>query len=354
MIPIFIASNTGYAGRTFIALGLGMKLLEQGYTVGYIKPIGKTPVKKGRNVYDADAVFIRETLALEEPIESISPFVQTFESQTLLFEGQLKDVKKQVMAAFRTLKNRDFVIISGAGDLFEGSLLGVNALSLLTEMKASLLMVEPWRGETSADSLFGVSRLFGEHFCGGVINKVPVNTVGHVKESVRPFLEKKGVKVFGVVPKDRALEAVSVRQLNGILNGKVLCCEDRLDEFVENFSIGAMDVDSALSYFRRTPNKAVITGAHRSDIQLAAMETSTRCIILTGGFTTNDVVIGKAQAKGVPIISVADDTFTTIDKIEGSMGKTNIREKRKVARVKELMDIEFDMKRFLKSVANSK
>ncbi|HEX9021720.1 MAG TPA: cobyrinic acid a,c-diamide synthase, partial [Nitrospirota bacterium] len=63
---------------------------------------------------------------------------------------------------------------------------------------------------------------------------------------------------------------------------------------------------------------------------------------------------GKAQAKGVPIISVADDTFTTIDKIEGSMGKTNIREKRKVARVKELMDIEFDMKRFLKSVANSK
>ncbi|HEX9020874.1 MAG TPA: phosphotransacetylase family protein, partial [Nitrospirota bacterium] len=337
MIPIFIASNTGYAGRTFIALGLGMKLLEQGYTVGYIKPIGKTPVKKGRNVYDADAVFIRETLALEEPIESISPFVQTFESQTLLFEGQLKDVKKQVMAAFRTLKNRDFVIISGAGDLFEGSLLGVNALSLLTEMKASLLMVEPWRGETSADSLFGVSRLFGERFCGGVINKVPVNAVGHIKESVRPFLEKKGVKVFGVVPKDRALEAVSVRQLNGILNGKVLCCEDRLDEFVENFSIGAMDVDSALSYFRRTPNKAVITGAHRSDIQLAAMETSTRCIILTGGFTTNDVVIGKAQAKGVPIISVADDTFTTIDKIEGSMGKTNIREKRKVARVKELM-----------------
>jgi hypothetical protein len=32
------------------------------------------------------------------------------------------------------------------------------------------------------------------------------------------------------------------------------------------------------------------------------------------------------------------------------MGKTSIREKRKVERVKELMDIEFDMNRFLKSV----
>jgi BioD-like phosphotransacetylase family protein len=143
---------------------------------------------------------------------------------------------------------------------------------------------------------------------------------------------------------------VTVRQLNEILNGKVVCCDERLDEYVENYSIGAMDVDSALNYFRRIPNKAVITGAHRSDIQLAAMETSTKCIILTGGLQTNDVVVGKAQAKGIPIISVADDTFTTIDKIELSMGKTNIREKRKIARVGELMDLEFDMKRFLKSV----
>ena len=82
----------------------------------------------------------------------------------------------------------------------------------------------------------------------------------------------------------------------------------------------------------------------------ASLFTEPTCIILTGGLPTNDVVIGKAQAKGVPIISVADDTYATIDRIEISMGKTSIREQRKVQRVKELMDIEFDMKRFLKSV----
>ena len=350
MIPIFVASNTGYSGRTFISLGLVMKLRDQGYKVGYIKPIGKVPVKKDKGVYDADALFIKETLGLEDPLEVISPFVQTYENQTLLFEGGLKDVKKQVLTAFKTLKSRDFVIIGGAGDLFEGSLLGMNTLSLLNDMKAYLLMVEPWRGEVSADSLFGAARLIGERFIGGVINKVPVNTAGHVKETVRPFLEKNGVKILGVFAKDRALESVTVRQLNEILNGKVVCCEGQLDEYVENYSIGAMDVDSALNYFRRIPNKAVITGAHRSDIQLAAMETSTKCIILTGGLQTNDVVIGKAQAKGIPIISVVDDTFTTIDKIEISMGKTSIREKRKVDRVGQLMDLEFDMKRFLKSM----
>ena len=350
MIPIFVASNTRYAGRTFVSLGLAMMLKEQGYKVGYLKPIGKVPVKKDKGVYDADALFIKETLGLEEPLEMISPFVQTYENQTLLFEGGLKDVKKRVLAAFKSLKSKDFVIIGGASDIFEGSLLNMSALSLLNDMKAYLLMVEPWRGEVSADALFGAAGLVNERFIGGVINKVPMNTADYVKDTVRPFLEKKGVKVLGVFAKDRALESVTVRQLNELLNGNVVCCNERLDEYVENYSIGAMDVDSALNYFRRIPNKAVITGAHRSDIQLAAMETSTKCIILTGGLQTNDVVIGKAQAKGVPIISVVDDTFTTIDKIEGSMGKTNIREKRKVARVKELMDLEFDMKRFLKSV----
>lgn len=350
MIPIFVASNTGYSGRTFVCLGLAMKLIEQGFKIGYLKPVGRAPVKKGKGVYDADALFIRETLGLEEPLEVISPFVQTYESQTLLFEGGLRDVKKDILAAFKTLKKKDFVIIGGSSNLFDGSLLGVNALSLVNDMKAHLLIVEPWRGEDSADVLYGASRLLGGRFAGGVINKVPANAAQHVRETVRPFLEKKGVKVFAVFPKDHALEAVTVRQLNDMLGGKVLCCEGGLDEYVENFSVGAMDVDSALAYFRRLQHKAVITGAHRADIQLAAMETSTQCIILTGGLAVNDVVIGKAQAKGIPIISVADDTFTAIDKIEVRMGKTSIREKRKVERVKELMDIEFDIKRFLKSV----
>jgi uncharacterized protein len=350
MIPIFVASTTGFAGRTLVAVGLGAKLIEQGYRVGYIKPLGKTPVKKGKNVYDADALFMKETLGLEEPLDVISPFVETYESRTLLLAGKSTGVKKRVLAAFKLLKKKDFVIISGSGALFDGSLVGMDTFSLLHEMKARLLMVEPWQGETAPDSLFGAARFFNERFCGGIINKVPAHAMGHVNDTVRPFLEKKGVKIYGAFPKDRSLEAISVRQLNAILNGKVLCCADGLDKAVENFSVGAMDVDSALNYFRRTPNKAVITGAHRSDIQLAAMETSTRCIILTGGLTTNAVVMGKAQAKGVPILSVRDDTFTAIEKIEASMDKTHIREERKVRRVKELMDTLFDLKRFLKNV----
>ena len=350
MVPILVASNTGYAGRTFITLGLALKLMEMGYKVGVMKLFGTAPVQSGKDSYDADALFFKETLKLEEPLDMISPFVMSFEEQTLLYQGKAADAKKRVLAAYKSFRKKDFIIMGGASDLFEGALLGIDALSLAEEMKAQVLMVEPWRGDSSADTLFGARRVLGKRYAGGVINKVPEAMIEHVKNIVKPYLEKQGVPVHGVFPKDRFLESVTVGQLIEILNGKVLCCEDRLDEFVENFLIGAMDVDSALNYFRRTPNKAVITGAYRTDIQLAALETSTKCIILTGGFQTNEVVLGKARARGIPIFTVSDDTFSTINKIELRMGKSNIREKRKIERAKELISVGFDMFGFLKKL----
>jgi len=350
MVPILVASNTGYAGRTFLSIGLALKLLDMGYKVGMMKPFGTVPVKAGKDVYDADAPFVKETLGLEEPLDVISPFVMSYEEQTLLLQGKIADAKKRVLAAYKSIKKKDFVILCGASDLIEGSLLGIDAVSLAEEINAKVLLVEPWRGDLSADTLFGARAIFGKRYIGGVFNKVPEATMEFAKNTVKPFLDKKGVAVFGVIPKDKFLGSVTVGQLNEILNGIVLCSDDKLDEFVENFLIGAMDVDSALNYFRRIPNKAVITGAHRSDIQLAALETSTKCIILTGGFQTNEVVLGKARARGIPILSVPSDTFSAIEKIELRMGETSIREKRKVTRVKELIGTGFDMFGFLKKL----
>ncbi len=351
MIPIFIVSSRGYSGKTFVALGLALKLIELGYKVGYIKPLGKMPVKKGKDIFDADALIVKEALSLQEPLNVLSPFVMSYETENLMLHGKIKDIKKQIMNAYKSLKNKDFVLIGGA-DIFDGSLLNISAQNLIEDMDANVLAVESWAGDSSVDSLFGLSKFLDKKIAGGVINKVQESSLPHVKNEIVPFLNKKGIKIFGVFEKDSILNAVTVRQLTEILRGKVLCCEDRLDEFVENFLIGAMDVDSAINYFRRTPNKAVITGAHRSDILLAAMETSTKCIILTGGLFTNDVVIGKAQSKGIPIISVTEDTFSAIDKIkiEGAIGKVRIKGKEKISRIRQLFDKGFDIKLFLKSL----
>lgn len=351
MTPVFIASKNSFSGKTFFTLGLALTLIERGYKVGYIKPFGKTIIKKGKDIVDEDALFIKEVLGLSDQIQTISPFVYSFEAQNSIYEGGVTNAaKERVLNSINSMQDKDILLIGGAGDVFEGTVMGIDALTLIEEINAKTIIVDTWIGELTLDTFLSHKKLLGDRFAGAIINKVPSNLQNHVKGKAVPFLEKMGISVFGVFKRDKVLEAITIRQLIEVLNGGVLCCEDKLDEFVENFSVGAMDVDTALSYFRKIGNKAVITGAHRTDIQLMAMETSTKCIILTGGLFTNDVVIGRAQAKGIPIISVATDTFTTVEKIEKVMGKTMIREKSKVNRSKEIIASDFDIDRFLKAI----
>lgn len=351
MKTIIIISNGSASGNTFTALGLALGLKALGKKVGYVKPLGKSPVRGSNGgVCDDGALFMKDTIGIEEQEATVSPFVLTFESSSALYTGNAPQAQMAVLNAIKAQERDDYVIVSAGRDLFEGSAFGISAMQLMEKTDGVCLMNENWRGDSSTDSILGYKRLLGDRLIGAVINVVPENSVAHVRETVKPFIEKAGVEIFGIFARDRLLESITVRQISDILGAKVLCAEDRLDEYVENFLIGAMDVDSALNYFRRTNNKAVITGAHRSDIQLAALETSTRCIILTGGLYTNDVVLGKAVSKGVPVLSVTEDTFTTVNKIESVVGKAKIRGAKKVERVREMFSECFDMKGFEKRV----
>lgn len=350
MVYLYISSMSGFSGKSLITLGLGLLMREKKYSIGYIKPYGKIPLKQGKLIIDADADFMRKALGIGEPPEVVSPFVVTFETQTGAMKGKPSDKFDKVKRAVEAIAGKDVVLVGGAADLFEGSVFGINALRLIDHLNAKSLVVEPWSGDRSVDSIIGSRDLLGGNFIGAVINKIPESAHDYIKKTVRPYLEKRGIPVYAALHRDILLDSITVRQLSQILNGKVLCCEDSLDDFIENFSIGAMDVDNAIKYFRRTRNKAVITGAHRADIQLAALETSTKCIILTGGMHTNDVILGRAKMTGVPVISVREDTFATVEKIEAVLGKIRIREQKKVLKTKEIVKKEFDLKRLLKEL----
>jgi len=110
--------------------------------------------------------------------------------------------------------------------------------------------------------------------------------------------------------------------------------------------VGAMTASSAITYFRRRPNKAVITGGDRHDVQLAALETSTRCLILTGNQQPSAVVVERAKQVGVPIIVVEPDTLTTVQSLEQIFGKTSLHQSKKVARFFNILQERFDFTRF--------
>jgi uncharacterized protein len=114
-----------------------------------------------------------------------------------------------------------------------------------------------------------------------------------------PHLESRGVPVFAIVPESRSLAALTVRELIDVLQAEVLTEETDLDALVENLTVGAMTAEAALSRFRKQTHKAVITGGDRTDIQLAALETSTACLVLTGNLRPSPLIIKQAQENGV-------------------------------------------------------
>lgn len=109
---------------------------------------------------------------------------------------------------------------------------------------------------------------------------------------------------------------VSVGKLAEILHGEILNSADKSNEMVENLMIGAMSIDPAPIYFNLRTNKAVITRGDRADIQLGALETPTKCLILTGGVKPITNVIQWAEEKRVPLIMVTKDTQATLAELE--------------------------------------
>ncbi|MBI5694161.1 MAG: phosphotransacetylase family protein [Nitrospirae bacterium] len=347
MVSIYIVSTAGYSGKSLVTLGLGLRMRADGISAGFMKPFGRSPVVEDGVLMDGDASFMKKTLGLDDPVGTICPVVYTHDLYAEALRGRGRDLATAVMKAHKALsKGRDALLVGGARDVYDGAFIGISALRLIPKMDAKVLMVDPFEGEVCVDCLLAVKELLGDRLIGAVVNKVPAEGVDFVRGMAGPFLKKKGIPLLGVIPADKLLHSISVGQLAESLGGRVLCAEDRLDELVENFLIGAMDAESALKYFRKTPNKAVVTGGHRSDIQLAALETSTRCLVLTGDMLPNNLIIAKARTAGVPIIVVRHDTLTTVERFEAVLGKVRIREERKVESARWMMEEHFDYKAF--------
>jgi hypothetical protein len=167
------------------------------------------------------------------------------------------------------------------------------------------------------------------------------------ESTVRPFLERQGIPVLGMLPRNELLRSVSVRELVNQLKAEVLCRPDRLDLMVESLTIGAMNVNSALKYFCKRRNMAVVTGGDRADIQMAALETSTQCLILTGQLPPQPFILSRAEELEIPVLSVDLDTLTTVEIIDNAFGQVRLQEPIKVQCIRQLIDEYFDIDRLM-------
>jgi hypothetical protein len=180
-----------------------------------------------------------------------------------------------------------------------------------------------------------IYRDFGENLLGVVVNKVPRSRVEHL------YNQLSGVDILGVLPEDRVLISLTVGELAEHIGGEILNCAEKSSELVEDFMLGAMTVDSGLDYFGRKASKAVVVRGERPDMQLAALETSTKCLVVSG-VPPIHTVLRRAEDRGVPIILTKGDTISTVNSIELALGKTRFNQEKKLSRLGEIMEQQFN------------
>ncbi|BDA68098.1 DRTGG [Rivularia sp. IAM M-261] len=349
---LLVGSTEAYSGKSTTVLGLSHQLIQKGLDIAYGKPLGTCLSESEGSLVEEDVEFIGSSLNLSA--SSKAPTLIALDElaiqKRLLGEDQL-NYKQSFIEQYSQLPAKDLVLLEGAGSLDEGCLFDMSLLSIAEAVDAKVLLVCRYTSLLIVESLKSAKERIGNRLIGVVINDIPLSQLEVVEKTLRPYLESIAIPVLGILPKNNLLRSVSVRELVNQLNAQVLCGNGRLDlMMVESLAIGAMNVNSAVKYFRKRHNMAVVTGGDRVEIQQAALETSTQCLILTGQLPPPAFILNRAEELEIPILSVDLDTLTTVEIVDKTFGQVRVHEPIKVNCIRELMAQNFDADRLLSSL----
>ena len=351
---LLIGSTRSGSGKSATILGLTYHLQAKGYKVGYGKPIGTFTTKElpeSAERTEADVEFIKQTLNL--PQELLRPTLLNLDREALQrrLSGEDQADYSNKLEEYKKLITGDLVLLEAPANTAEGAIFGLSLEEMATHLGSQILLVMRFGSLLVADHILMAKQRLGDRLLGVVINDIPDEQYETAIEILHPYLENQGIPVFALMPENRILRSVSVAEIIEQLGATILCCPENIDlgkVMVEELKIGAMDVNSAQRYFRQSYNKAVITGSSRIDLQFAALETSTNCLILTGRPFISDDVAHKAMELGVPVLAVNKDTLSTVSVIEGCLGQVRLHEGVKVTSICDMMAKHFNFNRFLK------
>ena len=355
MANLYITSAETFSGKSALCIGLGAHFRAEGLKVGYMKPVNVNCNVREGLPYDDDVVFAKQVFDLPEPPTLLGPVGLTPAKLEQQLRGPEVDYEaKFVEALGKVAAGRDVVVLEGGRSWREGYIAGLSSKRVVELAQAKVLIVLKYEHTLLADRAIAAQDYYGSALIGVIINETPRSAMDEAKEAMRPFLLRHNLPVLGILPRDPVLAAPTVAELAEGLRAEVLCGADHMGELVEHMLVGAMSAEAALTHFRRQANKAVITGGDRADIQLAALDTSTRCLILTGNLYPSPVVLNRADELGVPVLLADMDTLSAIDIVEGYVGRGRVQQSQKIDRFGALLNEHLDFQTLYASLGLKK
>ena len=282
---LLIASTEAHSGKSTTIMGLSHLSSLKEIAIGYGQPLA-SDYSEDSEIKKEDVDFLAQSLGLSA--NRVKPPLLKLNRHKIdcRLRGEDRQDYTQALQEYVAQIAGDLVLLEGPSNLWEGSIFNLSVPEIAESVDASILLIASYQPLLSVGSMLSAKKFLGDRLLGIVFNDIPPEEFATATETVKPYLEAQSIPVLGLIPKDRILNSVSVKEIASRLNAEVLCCPEHLDWMVESLSIGAMNVNSALGYFRQRENMAVVTGGDRAELQMAALETSTHCLILTGSHSS--------------------------------------------------------------------
>lgn len=342
MVALYITS-TGASGKTALCAGIGRQLIEQGIKVGYFIPVQLFETRDADDY--KDAAFVREVLTLTEPVEQLCHIRLSRKDLWRSLTDEVDEFIQRLKQSYRKIsRGKNVILMEGLNNVDVDKVSTLACYTIAEALNARVIFVLSYYSASELSRVVQIGKKLGRRLVGVVINFVPEPRIGVVKQELAHSLQGTGIRVIGILPEVRGLLGVTVGELAETLGGEILCCPESRGEIIENIMLGAMTPDSGVDYFSRKVNKAVVVRGERADMQLAALQTSTKCLILSGGVRPLPVVMSRAEENHVPIVGVKQDTFATITGIEEALAKARFRDLEKLRRFENLLKRYFDFK----------
>ncbi|MSQ15007.1 MAG: phosphotransacetylase family protein [Dehalococcoidia bacterium] len=347
MTTLFVAGYKELAGKTTICAAVGKQLQALGIRTDYIRVADSADGDSSQNAaFDQD--FISRALsptmsasAADNPpvlpqIGGVEDFVATLKgSSTLPNDGAVTSV----------------TLIELPGALDQSTLPAI--MLTVRDLDARIMIVVKYRQKLSAQELVSLIGQNVERVVGVILNGVPRKLFARSSAALLSSFEGAGLNVLAILPEDRVLCGFTIGQMAEELGAEYLCLPEKADVLIENLMLGANAADPAYTYFSPKPNKAVFCRSDRPDIQLAALDTETRCLVLTGLGRYQQSLVYRAEDLGVAVLRVPSDTYSTIMALHGIFQKVKFRQVEKVTRAVGLLSEAGGVARLVQLVLSS-
>ncbi|MFD0797340.1 phosphate acetyltransferase [Maribacter chungangensis] len=321
---VYIATTEPNSGKSIISLGLMQLLLGKAAKVSYFRPIidDFEPGEIDNHINTISSYF-----NLDVPFSDSYAFTRS-EVIRMKNDDQDDEIIGKIITKYKAVEERsDFVLVEGTNFTGEGAIIEFDINIVIAKNLGIPAIILASGVDKTMDGLVGNLQIAYDSFddkgvqvLAAIANKVQSQNMADVTRELKKQLPK--TVMVAAIPLNPILANPSVKEITETLRGQVLFGEKYINNRVDGFSVGAMQLRNYLTHIKE--NGLVITPGDRADIILGALQANISAnypsisgIVLTGGLIPEEAITKLIEGLSdvVPIISVEGGTFAMANRI---------------------------------------